>query len=150
YQNVRIDSNPPGAAATIFPQQSQRGPLYLDEQQIKVTTPTTVRLHRDTTYRVEFQKPGFVVGEMKILSEYDWLLGSSPCWPCEAVGAIPHLHWSAFPVSALPPAGRALRIANPDAVLGNSFKLKASDDRPYENWTGWGTPTVSMNLAPVN
>ena len=48
-QDVRIESNPPGANVTLFPQQSQRGPLFLNEEQIKVTTPATVRLHRDTS-----------------------------------------------------------------------------------------------------
>jgi hypothetical protein len=35
-QDVRVESNPAGAAVTIFPQQSQRGPLFLDEEEIKV------------------------------------------------------------------------------------------------------------------
>jgi hypothetical protein len=149
YQDVRIDSNPPGATATIYPQQSQRGPLFLNEEQIKLTTPTTIRLHRDTNYRVEFQKTGFVIGEKKIVSHYDWLLGSSLCWPCEAIGASP-VPWIAFPVSAARPIGQALRILNPDAVMGNAFKLKAEDDGFAQNWTGWGTPTVSVDLAPVH
>jgi len=148
YQDVRLESTPPGATATIYPQQSQRGPLFMDEEQIKVTTPTTVRLHRDTNYRVEFQKPGYVIGEKKIVSHYDWVLGSSPCWPCEAIGASP-MPWTAFPLSAVRPAGQALRIINPDAVLGNAFKLKSADDGRAQNWTGWGTPTVSVDLAPT-
>ncbi len=40
YQNVRIDSNPPGATATLSPMSSERGPLFLDDQKdLKVTTP---------------------------------------------------------------------------------------------------------------
>ena len=31
-QDVRVESNPPGAGITIFPQQSQRGPLFLDDE----------------------------------------------------------------------------------------------------------------------
>src|SRR5690242_7688231 len=59
YQDVRIDSDPPGATATISPQLSERGPGYIDtEKSRKVTTPATVRLLRDNTYRVEIEKPG--------------------------------------------------------------------------------------------
>ena len=44
YQDVRIDSNPPGATATITAQQSERGPGYLDEtKERKVTIETILR-----------------------------------------------------------------------------------------------------------
>jgi hypothetical protein len=58
YQDVRIESDPPGAKATISPMISQRGPAYLDEKKQTVTTPATVRLKRDNTYRVEYEKAG--------------------------------------------------------------------------------------------
>jgi hypothetical protein len=162
-QDVRIESNPPGALVTIYPQQSQRGPLFLDEEQIKVTTPGTVRLARDTSYRLEFQKAGHVIGERKIVSRYDWFVGWSPCNACELVGELPtfdmkeHMWLVRFgqaaayeyPVGTMRSIGEALRIFSPDAVTGNAFKLKNEDDGYWTNWTGLGTPTVSADLKPL-
>jgi hypothetical protein len=90
YQDVRIDSNPPGATATISAQVSERGPAFVDEQkERKVTTPATVRLLRDNNYRVEVDKPGYKLASTQIVSEYDWFWGQLSCGPCEAVGALP-------------------------------------------------------------
>lgn len=162
-QDVRVESNPPGAAVTIFPQQNERGPLFLDEEQIKATTPATVRLRRDTNYRVEYQKPGYVIGEKKIVSRYNWALSPFACGPCEAVGELPVYDMSGralpirfaeaafyeYPVGAVRSVGKTLRVFSPEAMLGHSFKLKSQDDGYFENWTGVGTPVVSVDLAPV-
>jgi hypothetical protein len=162
-QDVRIESTPPGAAVTIYPQQSQRGPLFLDEEQVKATTPSTVRLRRDTNYRVEFQKTGYVIGEKKIVSKYDWLFAPVACGPCEAVGELPTYDMKGrvlpvrflqaafyeYPVGAVRSVGEALRIVSPEAVLGHAFKLKSEDDGYWTNWTGVGTPTLSADLQPV-
>lgn len=162
-QDVRIESNPPGANVTIYPQQSQRGPLFLDEEQVTVTTPATVRLQRDTNYRVEFQKPGYVIGEKRIFSKYNWALAPIACGPCEAVGELPTYDMKdhnvlvrfgqaaayEYPVGAVRSVGKALRIVSPEAIMGDAFKLKSEDDGYWTNWTGVGTPTVSMDLAPL-
>lgn len=162
-QDVRLESNPPGAAVTIFPQQSQRGPLFLDEEQIKATTPGTVRLRRDTSYRAEFQKSGYVIGEKKIVSKYNWALAPIACGPCEAIGELPvydmkehslpvrfaEAAFYEYPVGAVRSVGEALRIVSPEAVMGDAFKLKAEDDGYWTNWTGVGTPIISVDLAPI-
>ncbi len=58
YQDVRIDSTPPGATATVSPLLCERGPNFLDEKKKQtVTTPATVRLRRDNAYRVEVSVP---------------------------------------------------------------------------------------------
>src|SRR5262245_38321535 len=88
FQEVRIDSNPPGATATIAAQLSERGPAFVDDtKERKVTTPATVRLLRDNNYRVEVEKPGYKIASMQLVSEYDWFWGQIMCGPCEAVGA---------------------------------------------------------------
>jgi len=162
-QDVRIESNPPGANVTLFPQQSQRGPLFMSEEQIKVTTPATVRLHRDTTYRAEFQKTGYAIGETKIVSKYDWLMAPVACGPCEAVGELPTYDMKGralpvrfaqaafyeYPVGAVRSVGEALRIVSPEAIMGTSFKLKDQGAGYWTDWTGVGTPTVSVDLAPI-
>src|SRR5579875_2025592 len=81
YQEVRIDSTPPGATATV-------------------TTPATVRLLRDNTYRVELQKPGYKLAAARIVASYDWLWAPLSCSPCEAVGELPtyDMHAHALPV----------------------------------------------------
>jgi hypothetical protein len=162
-QEVRLESNPSGANVTLFPQQSQRGPLFLEEEEIKVTTPATVRLRRDTTYRAEFQKTGYVVGEKKIVSKYNWALAPIACGPCEAVGELPTYDMKGralpvrfaqaafyeYPVGAVRSVGEALRVVSPEALMGDAFKLKAEDDGYWTNWTGTGTPVISLDLAPV-
>ncbi|HWP64759.1 MAG TPA: hypothetical protein VNO26_02455 [Candidatus Limnocylindria bacterium] len=162
-QDVRIESNPPGANVTLYPQQSQRGPLFLKEEEIKITTPATVRLHRDTTYRAEFQKSGYVIAEKKIVSKYNWALAPIACGPCEAVGELPTYDMKGralpvrfaeaafyeYPVGAVRSVGGALRILSPEAIMGDAFKLKSEDDGYWDHWHGVGTPTVSVNLSPI-
>ncbi len=163
YQDVVIDSNPPGATATVAAQMSERGPGYIDAQKQTVTTPATVRLRRDNTYRVELEKEGYKIGSSKVVSEYDWLWAPVACGPCEAIGALPTYDMSerALPVRFLQAAfyeypvgffrawGRALRIFSPDALLGNAFKLKSEDGGFFENWSGLETPTVGTDLEPT-
>src|SRR2546426_51328 len=74
YQEVALESNPPGATATVVPTLSERGTNYLDPtKQYTVTTPATVRLRRDNTYRVDIQKSGYKLSTTKLVSSYDWL-----------------------------------------------------------------------------
>lgn len=162
-QEVRIESSPPGAMATINPQESQRGPLFLTEEPIEITTPATVRLRRDTTYRVEFQKTGYVIDEKKIVSHYDWVFAPVSCGPCEAIGELPTYDMKGhampvrfaeaafyeYPVGAVRSFGKVMRITSPEALLGHAFKLKNEDDGYFENWTGVGTPLVHVDLKPI-
>src|SRR3954454_386065 len=89
-QDVRIDSNPSGATATVSPMLSERGPNFLDQKkQYTVTTPATLRLRRDNTYRVELAKQGYKINTTKVVPSYDWLWAPVTCGPCEAVGELP-------------------------------------------------------------
>ena len=84
YQDVRVDSSPPGATATVTATLSERGTNYLDPKRTyTVTTPATVRLRRDNTYRVDMQKPGYKTASAKVLSSYDWVWAPVICGPCE-------------------------------------------------------------------
>jgi hypothetical protein len=162
YQDVRIDSNPPGATATISPQTSQRGPLFLDTRKQTVTTPATVRLLRDNNYRIELEKPGYKATTSQVVSEYDWLWAPIPVNPAEAVGALPVFdmkeHNAAvrfaeaafyeYPVGAIRAFGRAMRVFNPDALLGNGFKLKNKDAGYFDNWHALETTDVAATLQP--
>ncbi len=163
YQDVRIDSNPPGATATISAQSSERGPSFLDEQkERKVTTPATVRLLRDNSYRVEVEKPGYKLASKQISSEYDWFWGQITCGPCEAVGAMPSPDMTnsntgvrvletvfyEWPKGFIGGWGKGLRLFSPDALLGSSFKLKEKDSGYWNEWHGLGTPTITANLEP--
>jgi hypothetical protein len=164
YQDVVIDSDPPGAKATITPQLSERGPGFVDKQKQTVTTPATVRLRRDNTYRVEVEKPGYKIGSTQVVSAYDWLWAPVACGACEAVGALPTYDMSEsslpvrfaeaafyeYPVGFVRSFGRALRIFSPDALLGNGFKLKSKDGGYWENWSGLQTPTVEATLEPTS
>src|SRR2546428_1413113 len=90
YQEVALESNPPGATATVVPTLSERGPNYLDPtRQYTVTTPATVRLRRDNTYRVDVQKSGYKLTSTKEVSSYDWLNAPVVCGPCELIGDLP-------------------------------------------------------------
>src|SRR5262249_59230674 len=89
YQEVMIDSNPPGAQATVAAQTSERGPLFVDQQKQTVTTPATVRLRRGNSYRVELEKPGDKNGTEQGGSEDDWLWGPRACGAREAPRAPP-------------------------------------------------------------
>jgi hypothetical protein len=164
YQEVRIDSTPPGATATVTAQTSERGPLFLDTQKHTVTTPGTVRLLRDNTYRVEVQKPGYKIATAQIVASYDWLWAPLSCSPCEAVGELPtyDMHEHALPVrfaeaafyeypkGAVGAFGRGLRIFSPDALLGSAFKLKPATGGYWSDWSGLETPAVEATLQPLS
>ena len=163
YQEVVIDSSPPGAKATVSAQGSERGPLFVDPKKQTVTTPATVRLRRDNTYRVEVEKEGYKISTYQVVSAYDWLLAPSLCGPCEAVGALPTYDMSGhalpvrfaeaafyeYPVGTFRSFGKALRIFSPDALMGNAFKLKSKDGGYFEDWSGLGTPTIRVPLEPT-
>lgn len=164
YQDVQIVSNPPGATATISPMVSERGPRFLDSKKERtVTTPATVRLRRDNSYRVEMAKPGHKIGTTKVVSSYDWIWALMSCGPCEAVGELPsfNMKGQVLPVRFLEAAlyeypkgfvravGRGLRIFSPDALLGSAFKLKPERGGFFSNWHALGEPTVSANLEPT-
>ena len=163
YQDVRIDSNPPGAVATITPQVSERGPGYIDEtKERKVTTPATVRLLRDNSYRIEVEKPGYKLASTQIVSEYDWFWGQLMCGPCEAVGALPSYDLSErnrglqfvnaafyeYPKGAIGAFGKGMRLFSPDALLGSTFKLKEKGSGYWNGWHGLGTPEIRPTLEP--
>ena len=163
FQDVRIDSNPPGATATISAQLSERGPAFVDEtKERKVTTPATVRLLRDNTYRVEVEKPGYKIASTQIVSEYDWFWGQIMCGPCEAVGALPSYDTSdrnkavqfaqaafyEYPKGAIGAFGKGLRIFSADSLLGSTFKLKEKDSGFWSGWHGLGTPEITATLEP--
>lgn len=160
-QDVLIDSVPPGATATVTPMASERGPGFLDtNKQYTVTTPATVRLLRDNTYRVEMTKPGYQIATTKVVSSYDWLWGFVTCGPCEAVGQLPtydlkgqvlplrfaEAAFYEYPKGAFGAVGRVLRIFSPDALLGNAFKLKAPAAGYWSGWHALDTPTVTATL----
>jgi hypothetical protein len=163
YQDVTIDSNPPGAKATVSAQTSERGPGYIDKEKQVVTTPATVRLRRDNTYRVEVEKQGYKIGSNQVVSSYDWLWAPVLCGPCEAIGQLPTYDMSErsvpvrflqaafyeYPVGFFRAWGRALRIFSPDALLGNGFKLSGKQEGPFQNWYGLGAPTVDTALEPL-
>jgi hypothetical protein len=163
YQNVRIDSDPPGATATISAQTSERGPGFLDSEKVRtVTTPATVRLMRDNNYRVEFEKSGYKIAQAQITSEYDWFWGQVSCGPCEAVGALPSYDMSdknvaaqfaenafyEYPKGFIGGWGKGLRLLSPDALLGSTFKLKEKGSGYWSGWHGLGTPEISAKLQP--
>ena len=163
-EEVRVESDPPGATATVSPSASERGPLFLDgTKQYTVTTPGVLRLHRDNSYRIEFSKPGYKIGATKVVSSYDWIWSTAMCSPCEAVGELPtyDLKGKPLPLRFLEAAfyeypkgffrawGRGLRIFSPDPILGTSFKLKPESGGFFSNWHALGTPTISAKLEPT-
>ncbi len=164
YQEVALESNPPGATATIVPTLSERGTNYLDPtKQYTVTTPATVRLRRDNTYRVDMQKPGYKLSTTKLVSSYDWLNAPVVCGPCELVGDLPRydLKGRALPLRFMEAAfyeyprgfvaawGKGLRIFSPEALLGDAFKLRPQSAGFFTDWHGLGTPTVEATLEPA-
>jgi hypothetical protein len=164
FEDVRIDSSPPGATATISPMLSERGPLFLDpKKEQKITTPATVRLRRDNTYRVEMNKPGYKIASTKVVSSYDWVWAPVTCGPCEAVGDLPTFDMKgrslplrfaeaafySYPRGFIRAIGRGTRIFSPDALLGNSFKLRQEKDGFFTNWHALGTPDVTAQLEPT-
>ena len=163
YQDVVLESNPPGATAVVTPMASERGPGFLDtKKEYSVTTPATVRLLRDNTYRVELSKPGYQLTTTKVVTTYDWLWGLVTCGPCEAIGQLPTFDMKEhalpvrfleavfyeYPKGVMGAFGRALRLASPDALLGSSFKLRGADGGYWDHWHALGTPTVSATLQP--
>jgi hypothetical protein len=162
YQDVRIDSVPAGATATVSPMLSERGTNFLDTKKLTVTTPATIRLHRDTTYRVEVEKPGYRIATAQLVSSYDWLWAPEVCGPCEAIGELPtyDMHGRPLPLRFVEAAfyeyprgffrafGHALRVASFDALLGTSFKLKPKDGGYFSDWHALGTPEVTASLEP--
>jgi hypothetical protein len=158
-QEVRIESTPPGATATISPIESQRGIGYLAEKQV-VTTPATVKLYRDNTYRVDFEKAGYGSARADLVSHYDWFWGQLACGPCEALADLPKLDTdqSAWPIQALANIfyeyprgfiggwGKGARIFSPDALLGGTFNLKPKDAGYWNNFHALGTPEIAATL----
>lgn len=164
YQNVRLESDPPGATATISPMLSERGPLFLDpKKEQKITTPAVVRLRRDNSYRVEYSKPGYKIASSKLVSSYDWVWAPVTCSPCEAIGALPTFDlkdrplplrfveaaFYEYPKGFVRGWGRGVRIFSPDALLGTSYKLKPEKAGYFSNWHALGTPSLSTRLEPT-
>lgn len=156
-QEVRIESSPPGATATISPMTSERGPLFLDAEKRVVTTPATVKLRRDNTYRVEIEKAGYTSSMTQVVSSYDWLSAPVFCGiPCELVGdAYDGLSPTAqkatmFPLGFFRAIGRGTRLLSPDALLGNAFKLRPKEAGFWSGWHGYGTPEVTATLQPMS
>lgn len=165
FQDVRIDSVPSGATVTVSPMASQRGPLFIDERKTQtLTTPATVRLKRDNDYRIEIQKEGYKIATGQISSSYDWVWAPIACGPCEAIAQLPtydmkdHIlpvrfleaAFYEYPKGFFRAVGQVSRLASPDALLGNAFKLKEKDSGYWSNWTGLGTPEVVRTLEPAS
>jgi hypothetical protein len=161
FQEVQIESSPPGATAIVSPMLSERGPQFLDPtKQYTVTTPATVRLRRDNTYRVELAKPGYKIATTKVVSSYDWLWAPVMCGPCEMVGELPtyDLRGRALPLRFVEATfyecprgffralGRGFRVLSPEALLGTSFKLKSSDAGFFGDWHALAEPRISSTL----
>jgi len=164
YQDVTLDSNPPGATATVTAAMSERGPLYMDpKKSYTVTTPATLRLRRDNTYRVEMQKPGYKLASTKVVSEYDWLWSPVVCGPCEMVGELPSADMKGkplplrfveaafyeYPKGFVKAWGKGMRIFSPEALLGNAYKLRPEAAPFYSGWHAVGTPHVEAQLEPT-
>ena len=164
-QDVLIDSNPPGAKATVSGMLSERGPNFIDKEKHVVTTPATVRLRRDNSYRVEVQHEGYKIGNNQIVSGYNWFLSPLVCGvPCEAIGALPtydmkdrsigvrfaEAAFYEYPVGAFRAIGKALRLISPEAIMGTSFKVNAKDAGYWDDWTGAGVPRVTTTLEPIS
>jgi hypothetical protein len=163
YQDVRLESDPPGATATVSPILSERGPRFLDPKKQTVITPATVRLRRDNTYRVELSKPGYQIGSTRVVSQYDWLWAPVMCGPCEAAGQLPtydlkdrplplrfaEAAFYEYPRGFFRSFGYAVRIFSPEALLGTAFKLRPEDAGFFgPSWHGLGEPAVSAKLEP--
>lgn len=159
YQDVRIESDPPGATATISAMESQRGPGYLDEKQT-ITTPAVVRLRRDNNYRIDFEKSGYGMGRSELVSHYDWFWGQVTCGLCEALGDIPDFDTAGrnigvrmaaglvdYPKGFIAAWGKGMRIFSPDALLGSTFNLKPKDAGFWSNFHALGTPEVTGRLS---
>ena len=164
YQDVAVESDPPGATATLTATLSERGLNFLDPKKTyTVTTPGTVRLRRDNTYRVEVMKPGYKLAATKLVSSYDWLWSPVTCGPCELVGDLPTFDMKGrplplrfgeaafyeYPRGFVRAWGRGLRIFSPEALLGTSFKLRPETGNFLTDWHALGTPRVEARLEPI-
>jgi hypothetical protein len=164
YQDVRVDSSPPGATATVTATLSERGTNYLDPKRTyTVTTPATLRLRRDNTYRVDLQKAGYKTSSAKLVSSYDWVWAPVVCGPCEMVGDLPtydlkgkplplrfaEAAFYEYPRGFVRAWGRGMRIFSPEALLGNSFKLRSDSAGFFSGWHALGTPHVETTLEPT-
>jgi hypothetical protein len=153
YEDVRIESSPPGATVRVSAQESQRGPLYLDDRKLEFTAPAVVQLKRDNMYRVEFQKPGYKLATAKILSSYDWFwvdpfCAGLVCSATNALGETPGIEHPYNPMRFFRAFGEGVRIFSPDAWMGNSFKLKAENAGYFDNFYALDTPTIAATLEP--
>jgi len=163
YQDVEINSSPTGAKATVSALASQRGPAYLDKEKRTVTTPATIRLKRDNTYRVEIEKPGYKIATAQVDSQYDWLWAPALCGvPCEAVAQLPSADMKnkalplrfaesafySYPKGFFRAVGYCFRLVNPEALLGTSFKLKQKDEGYFTNFDALGPAVVTATLEP--
>ncbi len=164
YQDVRLESDPSGATATVSPMLSERGPRFLDPKKQTVTTPATVRLSRDNSYRIELSKPGYKIGSTRVVSSYDWLWSPVLCGPCEVAGDLPTYDMKdapllirfgqavlyEYPRGFFRSWGYALRLFNPEAWLGTSYKLRPEGAGFFSGWHAVGEPAVSAKLEPVS
>jgi len=165
FGDVRIESDPPGATATVSPSVSERGPAFLDPtQKYTVTTPATLRLRRDNTYRVEFSKPGYKISSTKVQSAYDWFWAPLLCGPCEAAGQLPkndmkgeplplrfaEAAFYAYPRRTLHAFGLGFRTLSPEAWFGTPFRHTPEGGGVFSNFTAVGTPVASATLEPTN
>jgi hypothetical protein len=160
YQDVEISSTPPGATATISALASERGPNFLDKEKRTVTTPATVRLQRDNSYRVELEKPGYKLTSTQVVSAYDWLLAPIGCGPCEAYAQLPNVDMKgralplrflegvfySYPRGFVRALAYTLRLFSPEALMGTSFKLKPQSGGFFSNWHGMGPARVATTL----
>ena len=165
-QDVLIDSNPPGAKATVSGMLSERGPNFIDKEKQVVTTPATVRLRRDNSYRVEVQHEGYKIGEQPGRQRVQLvpvaaglrsaLRGDRRASHLRHEGSV-----ASGPIRRRPPStsirsersGRSARpfaLISPEAIMGTSFKLKAKDAGYWDDWTGTGVPRVTTTLEPIS
>ena len=104
----------------------------------------------------------YKLASSQVISSYDWVWAPVSCGPCEAVGELPtyDMKGKALPVRFGEAAfyeypkgffralGKGLRIFSPDALLGNSFKLKPKDGGYFSDWHALGTPEITAKLEP--
>jgi hypothetical protein len=165
YQDVTVDSNPPGATITVTPTLSERGTNYMDPKKTyTATTPATVHLRRDNSYRVDVQKAGYKVATTKLVSSYDWVWAPVVCGPCEMVGDLPtydlkgeplplrfvEAAFYEYPKGFVSAWGKGMRLFSPEALLGTSYKLRPEKAGFFSGWHGLGTPHVEATLEPTS
>ena len=163
-QDVLIDSNPPGAKATVSGMLSERGPNFIDKEKHVVTTPATVRLRRTTPTASRSSTKGTRSGTTRSSAG---TIGSCRRWSAECparrsarfrlrhegastAGRFLEAAFYEYPVGAFRAIGKALRLISPEAIIGTSFKLKAKDADYWYDWTGTGVPRVTTTLEPIS